>query len=136
MVSEEFKSPNAIPPRTSSTGLNRNFTPPVKSVLRPLSESNWLAPPHKRSPSNSASMGSIQEEDYRIERRAWTTEKEKIVLGPYDYLYDKPGKDIRRQMIEAFNDWLKVPEDRLAIINKVIGMLHTASLLLVLPCLR
>ena len=50
-------------------------------------------------------------------------------MGPYDYLYDKPGKDIRTQMITAFNDWLKVPPDRLAIINKVIGMLHTASLL-------
>ena len=59
----------------------------------------------------------------------WTPEKERIVRGPYDYLYDKPGKDIRKQMISAFNSWLKVPEERLAIINKVVGMLHTASLL-------
>lgn len=59
----------------------------------------------------------------------WTTGKEKIVLGPYDYMLDHPGKDIRKQFIAAFNQWLKVPEDSLAIITKVVSMLHTSSLL-------
>ena len=59
----------------------------------------------------------------------WSSEKEKIILGPYDYMSDRPGKDIRRQLITAFNVWLKVPEESLAIITKVTGMLHTASLL-------
>jgi geranylgeranyl diphosphate synthase type 3 len=62
-------------------------------------------------------------------KRAWSPEKEKILLGPYEYLLNHPGKDIRTQLIAAFNAWLKVPEDSLAIITKVIGMLHTASLL-------
>lgn len=60
---------------------------------------------------------------------AWTEEKERILLGPYDYLYGHPGKDIRSQCIAAFNLWLKVPPARLEVITRVVGMLHTASLL-------
>lgn len=56
-------------------------------------------------------------------------DKERIVLGPFDYMYDHPGKDIRKQFIAAFNAWLRVPEESLIIITKVVGMLHTASLL-------
>lgn len=36
-------------------------------------------------------------------------------------------------MVEAFNLWLKVDKDELRVINKVVGMLHTSSLLCVLP---
>ncbi|KAF2154029.1 geranylgeranyl diphosphate synthase 1 [Myriangium duriaei CBS 260.36] len=61
--------------------------------------------------------------------RAWSQEKEKILLGPYDYMYGHPGKDIRSQMIASFNVWLKVPDESLSVITKVVGMLHTASLL-------
>jgi geranylgeranyl diphosphate synthase type 3 len=60
---------------------------------------------------------------------AWTEEKERILLGPYDYLWGHPGKDIRSQCIAAFNLWLQVPPERLEIITRVVGMLHTASLL-------
>ncbi|MCJ1483802.1 geranylgeranyl pyrophosphate synthetase [Schaereria dolodes] len=61
--------------------------------------------------------------------KGWSQEKEKILLGPYDYMFEQPGKNIRKQFIIAFNAWLKVPEETLAIITKVVGMLHTASLL-------
>lgn len=60
---------------------------------------------------------------------AWTEEKEKILLGPYEYLLAYPGKDIRKQLIDAFNVWLHVPEDVLKVISNVVAMLHTASLL-------
>lgn len=60
---------------------------------------------------------------------AWAQEKERILLGPYDYLYGHPGKDIRSQCIAAFNLWLQVPPERLVTITRVVGMLHTASLL-------
>lgn len=59
----------------------------------------------------------------------WNLEKEKILLGPYDYLEQHPGKDMRAQFIAAFNTWLQVPPEKLAIIEKVVRMLHTASLL-------
>ncbi len=50
-------------------------------------------------------------------------------MGPFDYLFSHPGKDIRAQLIAAFNAWLKVPSESLEVITKVVGMLHTASLL-------
>ncbi|KAI5292619.1 exosome nuclease subunit [Ascosphaera acerosa] len=60
---------------------------------------------------------------------SWSDHKEKILRGPYDYLVQQPGKDIRRQFIEAFNGWLRVPDASLQIITQVVVMLHTASLL-------
>ncbi|KAI4630329.1 hypothetical protein J4E85_003431 [Alternaria conjuncta] len=192
-----FASPNAIPPRTSSTGiLNLNASiakqPSRTSVLRPLSEIDWLgqskksktshpadpsnapapnvsmqqprpqtmaaqlnSPPRTEhtdmdSPMDNAQAGAnleastnyptplsppaehakdIGEELIYGNGVAWTEGKERILLGPYDYLYGHPGKDIRSQCIAAFNLWLKVPPERLEIITKVVGMLHTASLL-------
>lgn len=62
-------------------------------------------------------------------RRSWTTAKENVVRGPFDYIISHPGKDFRAQLIAAFNAWLEVPHDSLEIITKVIGMLHEASLL-------
>ncbi|KKA29234.1 hypothetical protein TD95_002042 [Thielaviopsis punctulata] len=63
-------------------------------------------------------------------RKTWTAEKEKVVCGPFDYLYGHPGKDFRSQLIKAFDVWLEVPSESLAIIKEVVGMLHTASLLI------
>ena len=125
MVSESFQSPNAIPPRTSSTGQINGSHVPTKPVLRPVSEGYWIggklqAPEPPKSMHHGSRTG---------DGTTWSAEKEKIILGPYDYLFDQPGKDIRKQLITAFNMWLKVPEESLDIITKVVGMLHTASLL-------
>jgi hypothetical protein len=54
---------------------------------------------------------------------------QKVLLRPYQYLASRPGKEMRSQMIDAFNIWLKVPEEKIGVIHKVIGMLHTSSLL-------
>ncbi|KAI1122183.1 terpenoid synthase [Nemania abortiva] len=145
------QSPNAIPPRTSSTGYAA-LTPPAKSVLRPVPESNWLSqaiPIHLRdSPSSSSTqrptnsmangMGSAgfqdparyatEDFDY-VARQTWNQEKEDVLRGPYDYLIDRPGKDIRTSLINAFNVWLDVPKESLDVIANVVAMLHTASLL-------
>ncbi|KAI1745119.1 terpenoid synthase [Xylaria scruposa] len=141
-----LQSPNAIPPRTSSTGY-ATLTPPVKSVLRPVPESNWLAQSihsHRKTPSTSTSqhylysMASTNPPDparYATEdfdytaRGTWTDQKERAVSAPYNYLFGQPGKDFRTSMINAFNVWLEVPKEALDIIAKVIAMLHTASLL-------
>ena len=138
MGSESFRSPNAIPPRTSSTGLINGFHPPTKAVLRPVSEGSWIAPNKKlhttaapTSPPGPDPPKSMSNGSRTGDGTTWSAEKEKILLGPYDYLFDQPGKDIRKQLIAAFNAWLKVPEESLAIITKVVGMLHTASLLYV-----
>lgn len=138
MASNSLKSPNAIPPRTSSTGIVMNGHVPQKPVLRPLSEVDWMsqkakanAYPTPLSPPPPDPPRNIGDELIFEQTRSWRADKEKILLGPYDHLYGHPGKDIRSQMIAAFNEWLKVPPGSLEIITKVVGMLHTASLLYV-----
>ncbi|KAI0809703.1 isoprenoid synthase domain-containing protein [Xylaria sp. FL0064] len=60
----------------------------------------------------------------------WTAQKEKIILSPYDYIASEPGKEFRTLLLNAFNTWLEVPQESLAIITKVVRMLHTSSLLI------
>lgn len=62
---------------------------------------------------------------------AHTPSDENLLLEPFTYLLSNPGKDIRSQLIEAFNVWLQVPTESLAVIRKVVEMLHTSSLLCV-----
>ncbi|KAI0390112.1 terpenoid synthase [Xylariaceae sp. FL0594] len=153
-ININFPSPNAIPPRTSSTG-STALSPPARSVLRPVPESDWLGQSvhiHRRGPSGSlspttgrrlsqnhfADMSSSSAprdpESYATDdfnfTATWPQRKEKILTEPFDYLMAHPGKDIRTLLINAFNIWLKVPQDKLAIISRVVAMLHTASLLI------
>lgn len=51
-------------------------------------------------------------------------------MEPYNYLASHPGKEVRAQLISAFNQWLQVPPETLAVICRVVQMLHTASLLM------
>ncbi|KAJ8360036.1 hypothetical protein SKAU_G00165610 [Synaphobranchus kaupii] len=54
----------------------------------------------------------------------------RILLEPYKYLLQLPGKQIRTKLSQAFNHWLNVPEDKLQVIIEVTDMLHNASLLI------
>ncbi|KAK2744940.1 geranylgeranyl pyrophosphate synthetase [Myotisia sp. PD_48] len=132
---ESLSSPNPIPPRTSSTGVT-NGANAAAYVLRPVPEEEWIASSFKRPSTaqypkygHGRTRSSI-DRSRNYQGAMWSQEKEKIVLGPYDYMVQQPGKDIRGQLISAFNIWLRVPDDSLAIITKVIVMLHTASLLI------
>ncbi|KAF9109191.1 geranylgeranyl pyrophosphate synthetase [Mortierella sp. AM989] len=58
-----------------------------------------------------------------------TSHDEAALLEPYTYISSNPGKEMRTELIEAFNIWIKVPSQDLTIITKVVKMLHTASLL-------
>lgn len=55
---------------------------------------------------------------------------ERILLEPYKYLLQLPGKQVRKKLSQAFNHWLNVPEDKLQVIIEVTEMLHNASLLI------
>lgn len=68
--------------------------------------------------------------EYQMSTPRSTSKTEDILMEPYTYLASVPGKDIRSRLIEAFDIWLQVPSDRLAIIKQVVEMLHTASLLM------
>ncbi|KAF4628197.1 hypothetical protein G7Y89_g9955 [Cudoniella acicularis] len=130
-----------IPPRTSSSGANGIFGTPPKSALRPVPEGDWISN-RKRSTTNTNAINpalqggspSDSSKFYKSDmafygKSSWSPQKEQILIGPYEYLFAQPGKDIRSQLIAAFNEWLEVPAESLEIITKVVGMLHTASLL-------
>jgi len=139
MASEAM--PSAIPPRTSSNGATNGTTSQASSrrfPKPPIPEEEWVGQSKRahlngygmKSPRSSLSpVQAPRGSDGLDEQVPWSSEKERILLGPYDYMYGHPGKDVRSQLIAAFNTWLNVPEESLAIITKVVGMLHTASLL-------
>lgn len=81
------------------------------------------APPAPPDPNRFAT------EDFFQNRRTWSEEKDKVLTGPFDYLNGHPGKDFRSALVKAFDAWLEVPPESLEVITKVVGMLHTASLL-------
>ncbi|OCH93464.1 terpenoid synthase, partial [Obba rivulosa] len=60
----------------------------------------------------------------------WSHDNETALLEPFEHINSIPGKEIRGQMIDSFNKWLKVPSEKLGVISKVVSMLHTASLLI------
>lgn len=129
---------------------------PPRSVLRPVPESDWLSQNQRHNRTIASPLNSITNSSYPLtsfnittqappppdpnryatqdfnvtNKRPWPVEKENVVSGPYDYLIAQPGKDFRSQLISAFNALLDVPEGSLAVINKVVAMLHTASLLI------
>ena len=53
------------------------------------------------------------------------------VNGPFSYLLGKPGKNVRTGLLRAFNFWLQVDEASFQTVDRVISMLHNASLLYV-----
>ncbi|KAJ4471416.1 farnesyltranstransferase [Lentinula aciculospora] len=59
----------------------------------------------------------------------WTQQNEDAVLEPFTFITSNPGKDMRRRLIEAFNIWLNVPQDKITIIARIVNMLHAASLM-------
>lgn len=146
MVTDALASPNAIPVRTSSTGITNGHSSPTKPVLKPVPEGTWMSSSnklhttgslthirHKSEPSPPKRTSSKRASRHmglsNGNEATWSRDKEKIIMGPYDYMAEHPGKDYRKDLISAFNVWLKLPEESLAIITKVTGMLHTASLL-------
>ncbi|KAF9058675.1 isoprenoid synthase domain-containing protein [Rhodocollybia butyracea] len=59
----------------------------------------------------------------------WTEKNERDVLEPFKFVTSNPGKDMRGRLIEAFNVWLDVPQDKTTTIAHIVNMLHAASLM-------
>lgn len=55
---------------------------------------------------------------------------EEVLLEPYIYITQVPGKEVRTLLIDAFNVWLEVPDVKLDVIKEATKMLHNASLLI------
>lgn len=127
-----FQPPLTIPIRTSSTGMaNGASQSSDKSALKTIYERDQPDSKLQTNPDGSCTTTTIGSDfdGTKYKDGMWSQENERIVLGPYNYMLQHPGKDIRRQLINAFNAWLRVPSESLAIITKVVAMLHTASLM-------
>ena len=90
-----------------------------------------LIAPTRFSCSDIAILDEVSNMTSYLDGQMWSLEKENILLGPYQHLSSRPGKGVREQLIAAFNTWLNVSEESIAIISKVVELLHTASLLYV-----
>lgn len=73
-----------------------------------------------------ASQSSSQTEAETVNE---ASKQEQILLAPYRYICQIPGKQIRSKLIAAFNLWLKIPDEKIKIISDVIQMLHNSSLM-------
>jgi len=127
--------PAFVPPRKSSYGAVSAING-FKSTPQPApSEVEWIS--HTKKPRRSSLIPTSprlaetdgDEEFVLTSGTTWSTDKETILMGPYEYMHGLPGKDFRAQLVAAFNVWLNVPEESLRIITEVVGMLHTSSLL-------
>ena len=56
--------------------------------------------------------------------------RDDAVLEPMRYLAEYPGKDVRGQLIDCFQEWLQIPNEKVEAVKIVITDLHNASLLI------
>ncbi|GAA5898754.1 hypothetical protein JCM5296_006708 [Sporobolomyces johnsonii] len=61
---------------------------------------------------------------------SWSPAQEQVLVEPYTYLASIPGKEVRSALIKSFNEWMHCEDADLDVVKKVVGMLHTASLLM------
>lgn len=147
-----IESPNGIPPPVIAAGIPILHQPLPAAVERLLKDrwmsdsgDNFNSPAklehrsdsvgpfdvvrhHDRRPSELKELGIHLLDE---KQAPWSEKWQMIIMGPYEYIESIPGKDVRGQLIAGFNAWLRVPDESLKIITKVIAMLHTASLLCV-----
>lgn len=57
-------------------------------------------------------------------------EQDEKLLQPFTYILQVPGKQIRAKLAHAFNYWLNIPADKLAVVGDIVQMLHNSSLLI------
>ncbi|XP_058831615.1 terpene synthase [Topomyia yanbarensis] len=57
-------------------------------------------------------------------------EQDTILLEPFEYIQQIPGKQFRSKMALAFNHWLNIPVEKLVAIGEIVQMMHNSSLLI------
>lgn len=100
----------------AGTSRRRDFHISTKVAAEPLPEGNSFPP--LASPASFLLKSPQPPENM-----------EDILLQPYTYLSEVPGKGLRSQFAAAFNHWLGVGAEQLGRVTEIIEMLHTASLM-------
>lgn len=62
---------------------------------------------------------------------AWTPAHEAMIMEPYTYLDERPGKEFRSHLLDAFHVWMpSVASEALTHIKAMVRRLHHASLMM------
>lgn len=110
--------------------------PRVDSLLTPCnslsSDDNTFEGIHEEWTEEEEKVTHLSKQNHPIPFHSMPSHLTPIqtINKPYNYLTSHSGKDIRKQILAAFNIWLKIDTTHLNTINKVVGMLHNASLLI------
>ncbi|KAF2368606.1 Polyprenyl synthetase [Trinorchestia longiramus] len=89
--------------------------------------------PNDNSSSSSNSNHSSEEEFTGASSCSQTAnfkDDEEVLLQPFRYVLQVPGKMIRTKLAHAFNYWLQIPHEKLSAIAEITLLLHNASLLI------
>lgn len=57
-------------------------------------------------------------------------EQDEILLQPFVYIQQIPGKQFRSKLAHALNHWLSIPLEKFTLIGEIVQMLHNSSLLI------
>lgn len=117
---------HARSPPTAGSSSHHNKRPRRSS----LPSTSILASMAQNPPPPDPSRYAHEDFNFIGGRKSWAPDKDRVIMGPFEYLNEQRGKDFRSQLIAAFNAWLDVPPASIEVITKVVGMLHTASLLI------
>ncbi|RMI96607.1 hypothetical protein CDV36_016300 [Fusarium kuroshium] len=60
----------------------------------------------------------------------WFKPDSSVIQEPCEYMRLMPSKGVRKSLIDALNDWLRVPKFSINTIEEIIRLLHDASLIL------
>ena len=132
LLSEDIFHSEAQLPSSTSAFIRFADSPKSATIVMVFEQSHSPhATPARASTSGIGTFEEVTNMASYFSGQTWSLEKENVLLGPYQHLSNQPGKGIREQLIIAFNAWLNVSEENLAIISKVVELLHTASLLYV-----
>lgn len=96
---------------------------PVAFEIEAISEPNDLGS------DQSASISGIDTGSTVLARKESDLDMSALLAAPR-YIQSLPSKNFRSQLVDAFNIWFELPEDRVSIIKGVIDDLHNASLIL------
>lgn len=60
----------------------------------------------------------------------WSLERENLLMEPYNYLANQPGKKFRNKLINILNNYYNLPTEIILTLSRIIELLHNSSLLI------
>ena len=103
--------------------LTRGISLTISNDSQPAPEALSSAFAVPETPPNASSLGKLHFKENPVFSTDETTRHEicQYSLAPWTYLLEIPGKNVRDLLIDAFNVWLQLNPENLAVIKQVVG---------------